>query len=417
MKILLIGSGGREHAIAQKISESSRCSKLYAAPGNAGMRSIAECVDLSADDLEGLLAFAKKNEIDLTLVGPEQPLVMGIVDLFEAEGLKIIGPQKHAAVFEGSKDFTKSFLKRHGIPTADYETYDCVEEAINSIGQFGFPVVIKADGLAAGKGVVIAQNEQEAVQCLQEMMTQRCFGDAGEKVVVESFLRGVETSVLCFCDGKTLKPMTSAQDYKKAYDGDRGLNTGGMGAYSPSLIMDEALTEQIEEKILNPFMQGVQDDGIVFKGILFIGIMVEEGEAKVLEFNVRFGDPETEVILPRMENDLLDVFEAILNESLHEVELSWRKEAAVCVIMASGGYPEKYEKGFEIHGLDQVSSGIYHCGTQEIEGKTLTSGGRVLAVTAMGENLEEAREKAYQKVGEISFEKAFYRKDIGGRFL
>lgn len=413
MKILIIGSGGREHAIALKLSQSPKKPKLYLAPGNGGTAQIATSVPIKVTDINSLLAFAQSEEIDLTVVGPEQPLVEGIVDVFENAGLKIFGPNKKASQFEGSKDFTKSFLMRHQIPTADYLTFTAFEEALSHVGDFGYPVVIKADGLAAGKGVIIAENEADAKEALGAMMEDTCFGQAGQTVVLERFLKGVEASILCFCDGNTLVPMAPAQDYKKAFDGDHGLNTGGMGTYCPSRIVDDAMMAVIQKDILDPFIRGIHQDQIDFKGVLFIGLMIDE-DIRVLEYNVRFGDPETEVVLPRLENDLLEVFEATLEGRLDEITLSWREDASVCVILASGGYPEDYKKGFEIKGLAEVTeSTVYHCGTKAEAGKIYTSGGRVLGVTAMASSIEKAREKAYADVARISFEDIQYRKDIG----
>lgn len=420
MKILIIGSGGREHAIAHKLSLSPRNPELYAAPGNAGIAEVATCVNIQVDDLEGLLDFAVKAKIELTIVGPELPLVMGVVDLFESHGLKIFGPKKAGALFEGSKDFTKAFLLRHGIPTAKYETHTKLDAAIAALKGFDYPVVIKADGLAAGKGVVIAENQRVAEQALIDMMTNHVFGDAGDCVVIEAFLKGVEASVLCFVDGKTILPLQPAQDYKKAFDGDEGLNTGGMGTYSPSMIIDEGLMSRIQHEILDPFITGIQQDGIPFKGILFIGLMIDGDDINVLEYNARLGDPETEVTLIRMENDLLEVVEATLEERLSEITLQWRPEHAVCVIMASGGYPEAYEKGFLIEGLPVFSLSehdlgpfYYHCGTKKVLDGLATNGGRVLGVTALGEDLREARRRAYDAVKSVSFEKMMFRKDIG----
>lgn len=420
MKILIIGSGGREHAIAHKLSLSPKNPELYAAPGNAGISEIATCVNIQVDDLEGLLDFAIKAKIDLTIVGPELPLVMGVVDLFESHGLKIFGPKKAGALFEGSKDFTKAFLIRHGIPTAKYETHTELDAAMAALKGFDYPVVIKADGLAAGKGVVIAENQKVAEQALRDMMANRVFGDAGDCVVMEAFLKGIEASVLCFVDGNTILPLQPAQDYKKAFDGDEGLNTGGMGTYSPSMIIDEVLMSRIQHEILDPFITGIQMDGIPFKGILFVGLMIDGDDINVLEYNARLGDPETEVTLIRMENDLLEVVEATLEGRLNAVELKWREEHAVCVIMASGGYPEAYEKGFRIEGLPAFSLSAhdlgpfyYHCGTKKVLDGIATNGGRVLGVTALGEDLREARRRAYDAVNSVSFEKMMYRTDIG----
>ena len=413
MKILVIGSGGREHAICEKLNQSDKKPILYAAPGNAGISRIATCVDIPVDDLEGLLDFAKRNAIDLTIVGPELPLVMGIVDLFEAEGLAIFGPNKNASQFEGSKDFTKSFLMRHGIPTAHYETHTDLNEALAALARFSYPVVIKADGLAAGKGVVIAESRDVAEETLRSMMESLVFGQAGLKVVIEAFLTGVEASILCFVDGETILPMSPAQDYKKALDGDKGLNTGGMGTYSPSRIIDEAQMERIQRELLDPFIAGIQKDGMSFKGILFVGIMIDESDINVLEYNVRLGDPETEVTLVRLENDLIDVIQAVLDGNLSQIELKWSENHAVCVIMASGGYPETYEKGKCIYGLgDEADPLVFHCGTRLENEAVVTSGGRVLGVTALGCTLNEARESAYAKVSRIEFDGMSYRTDI-----
>ncbi len=414
MKILIVGSGGREHAIAWKLNQSSRNPELFAAPGNVGMMEIATCIDISVEDIESLLSFAKDQAVDLTVVGPEVPLVLGIVDRFESEGLKIIGPNQVAAQFEGSKDFTKAFLSKHGIPTAAYGTYDSHEEAIDALDKFGFPVVIKADGLAAGKGVIIAKDEVEARAAIDDMMKDLVFGKAGARVVIEEFLKGVEASILCFCDGLTLLPMQAAQDYKKAMDGDLGPNTGGMGTYSPSRVIDEVMMGTINKTILQPFIDGIHKDGIDFKGILFVGIMIDGDDIRVLEYNVRFGDPETEVTLPRLKNDLIDIFEAIISQKLDEVELDWLDQSAVCVIMSSGGYPENYEKGKIIRGLENVNDAtVFHCGTKMLDGDIVSNGGRVLGVTSLGDSLESAGRSAYESVDKINFDKAYYRTDIG----
>ncbi|MGX8796103.1 phosphoribosylamine--glycine ligase [Fusibacter sp. JL298sf-3] len=412
MKILVVGGGGREHAIAWKLAQSPKKPELFAAPGNAGIASIAQCVPLAATDIEGLKAFALEENIDLTVVGPEQPLVDGLVDAFEAAGLRVFGPNGEAARFEGSKDFTKAFLLRHGIPTADYKTYTDVTSALAEVGQFGYPVVVKADGLAAGKGVVIAADEREAVEALETMMRGRAFGAAGTTVVLERFLTGTEASVLCFCDGETIVPMVPAQDYKKAQDGDAGLNTGGMGTYCPSRIIDDAMMARIQREILDPFVTGIKADGMAFKGVLFVGLMIDS-DIRVLEYNVRFGDPETEVVLPRLKNDLIDVFEATIDGRLHEVTLQWDAQSTVCVILASGGYPEHYEKGFVIKGLDAVSDAtVFHCGTVLNGDAVVTNGGRVLGVTAQAPTLEMARAKAYEAAEKIQFEGKYNRSDI-----
>ncbi len=414
MKVLVIGSGGREHAITQKISESPRVDKIFVAPGNAGTSQIAENINIRVDDIPMLVAFAQKEAIDWTIVGPELPLVLGIVDAFENEGLKILGPNARAAQFEGSKAFTKAFLKKYEIPTAAYEEYTSLEAAKAGCAHFDYPLVVKADGLAAGKGVVIAQNEAEAFEALDDMMAHKHFGDAGEVVVLEAFLRGYEASILCFVDGETILPMQAAQDHKKAFDGDLGLNTGGMGTYSPSLKIDDAMMARIQTEILNPFITGIKEEGIDFKGILFVGLMIEGDDINVLEYNVRLGDPETEVTLPRLKNDLMDIIEAIDQQRLNEVTLEWSEEHAVCVILASGGYPESYEKGKVITGLDKALNGyVFHCGTKMVDGQVLTNGGRVLGVTALGETLEVARQLAYEDVEKITFEGMFCRTDIG----
>lgn len=418
MKVFIIGSGGREHAICHKILESSKVEKIFVAPGNAGISEIAECINIHVEDTRSLLAFAQKEQIDLTIVGPEAPLVAGIVDAFEAEGLRVFGPNKKAAQFEGSKAFTKTFLMKHGIPTAPYKEYLDVEKAIEEVDQFGFPIVIKADGLAAGKGVIIAQDRDEAQKALREIMSDKIFGDSGNKVVLEAFLTGIEASILCFVDGETILPMAPAQDYKKAYDHDLGPNTGGMGTYSPSQIIDDEMMAKIKTRLLDPFIKGIHEDGIEFKGILFIGIMIEGDDINVIEYNVRFGDPETEVTLPRMENDLIEVFEAVVAGKLDQIELKWKPEHAVCVIIASEGYPDAYEKGVEIKGISEVKKAtVYHCGTKRIDDKLLSNGGRVLGVTALGKSLESAKQTAYEAVKCIDFPKSFYRTDIGDKIV
>ncbi len=414
MKILVVGGGGREHVLVWKLHQSPKVSKIYCAPGNAGIADLAETVDIQAEDIEALRDFAKEKKIDLTVVGPEAPLVAGITDLFEKEGLRVFGPNKKCAQLEGSKAFTKDFLMRHGIPTGRYMEFMDIDAAKDAVGAYGYPAVIKADGLAAGKGVVIAANEQEAFDALDGMMVQKKFGASGDKVVLEEFLTGVETSILCFVDGESIVPMVSAQDYKKIFDNDEGPNTGGMGNYSPSYIYDDALQKEVEQKILTPIIQGFKKDGLDFKGILFIGLMITEEGPKVLEFNTRFGDPEAQVVLTRLETDLLDVIESILNQRLKEQKLEWTEKKTVCVVLASGGYPGSYEKGKVIQGLQDVDSDVvvFHAGTRKEKGKIVTSGGRVLGVTAWGDTLKEAREKAYANVARISFEGMQYRKDI-----
>lgn len=415
MKILVVGSGGREHAIIWKLSQNPKVKKIYCAPGNAGISSIAENVDIHAEDIESLLIFARANNIDLTVVGPEGSLVNGIVDRFQQEGLRIFGPNKKCAQLEGSKAFAKDFMLRHHIPTARYQEYTDVEQAKKAVGMYGYPMVIKADGLAAGKGVIIAQNKSEALESLNSIMVKKQFGEAGNKVVIEEFLAGTETSILCFVDGKSIVPMVSAQDYKKAYDDDEGSNTGGMGTYSPSYIYNEALEKEVQEKILQPVLNGLQMDGLDFKGILFIGLMITSTGAKVLEFNTRFGDPETQVILTRLDTDLLEIIDSILEERLENQIVQWKSTKTVCVVLASGGYPESYEKDKVIEGLNvqKDDTFVFHAGTGFKGSDVVTCGGRVLGVTAWGSDIEEARKKAYDRINSIKFEGMQYRNDIG----
>lgn len=413
MKVLVIGSGAREHAIAWKLKQSDKITELFVAPGNAGIAEIAKIVDINADDIDGLVKFAKDKNIDLTVVGPEGPLVNGIVNVFEKEGLKIFGPNKSGALLEGSKAYSKSFMLNHNIPTAKYMEFTTAEDAKDKIGIFGYPFVIKADGLAAGKGVVICENHDEANDAIDEIMSEKVFGDAGDKIIFEEFLTGIEASVLCFVDGKTIKPMASAQDYKKAFDGDEGLNTGGMGAYSPSRLFDDELEKHIDETILQPFLQGVINEGIDYKGIIFIGLMIEDKKAKVIEFNCRFGDPETQVVLPRMKNDLGDVFLACIDGNLDSIKLEWCDESAVCVVLASGNYPGNYEKGKIITGLDKTSDSlIFHAGTKFENENIVTNGGRVLSIVSLDRDIEKARKKVYKNIEIIDFDKMMYRNDI-----
>lgn len=422
MKILIVGSGGREHAIAWKLTQSSRVEKLYCAPGNAGIANAAECVDISAEDIEGICQFAKTKSVDMVVVGPEVPLSMGIVDALEAEGIRTFGPNKKCAQLEGSKAFTKAFLARHQIPTAGYREFTDQQELKASAGLFGYPMVIKADGLAAGKGVVIAETEEEALQAIEEMMGQHVFGSAGDKIVVEEYLTGIEASMLCFVDEHTIVPMESAQDYKRIFDGDKGPNTGGMGTYSPSLVFTPQLEERIRKEILEPTLAGFQKDGLDFRGVLFIGLMIGEDGPKVIEFNNRFGDPETQSVLSRLETDLADIFDAVIDNRLSQQSVQWSDKSAVCVVLAAGGYPGSYPKGDVITGLDQVDSDVvvFHAGTKfgkdaDAQGNfpILTNGGRVLGVTATGATHEAARQKAFDNVEKIQFDGMQYRKDIG----
>ena len=423
MRILVVGSGGREHAIVWKLAQSPKVDKIYCAPGNAGIALEAECVNIKAEDIAGLCSFAREHHIDLAVIGPEVPLAMGIVDEMEAAGIKTFGPNQKCSRLEASKSFTKEFLARHEIPTAGYREFTDKQELLDSVGIFGYPMVLKADGLAAGKGVVIAETEAEAVKAIEEMMGEKVFGSAGDKVVVEEFLTGVEASMLCFVDENAIVPMESAQDYKRIFDGDKGPNTGGMGTYSPSLVFDEELEGRIRKEILEPTLKGFQKDGLDFKGVLFIGLMISKDGPKVIEFNNRFGDPEAQSVLMRLDTDLLDIFTAVTENRLADVDIKWKQEKAVCVVLASGGYPGSYEKGKEITGLDKVDADVvvFHAGTanehicdaNSCRSAVVTAGGRVLGVTATGKTHEEARAKAFENVKRISFEGMQYRNDIG----
>ena len=423
MNVLIVGGGGREHALAWSLSKSPKVDNLFCAPGNAGIAKLAKCLDTEADDIGGVVNAAEENGIDLAVIGPEVPLAMGIVDALEAAGIRTFGPNKKCARLEASKSFTKAFLERHGIPTAKHMEFADREELLKSIGVFGFPMVIKADGLAAGKGVVIAETEEVAKNAIEQMMGEKIFGAAGEKVVVEEFLRGVEVSVLCFVDENTIIPMESAQDYKRIYDNDEGPNTGGMGAYSPSLVLNRELEKRIMDEILAPTLNGLKSDGLDFKGVLYAGLMITDSGPMVVEFNNRFGDPETQAVLPRLETDLLDILIATTDNKLSEIDIKWSDRKTVCVVLASGGYPGNYEKGYIIEGLENVDEEAlaFHAGTamEHICDETscrqaeATSGGRVLSVTAIADTHEEAREKAYNNVAKISFEGMQYRKDIG----
>ena len=418
MKILIVGGGGREHAIAWKLSKENNVEKIYCAPGNAGIAKVAQCVNISDSDIENLVKFAKENNIDLTVVGPEVPLVNGIVDEFEKKGLKIFGPNKECSTFEGSKSFSKDFMIRHNIPTAKYKEYTNLDEAISEIDSFGYPVVIKADGLAAGKGVVIPENREDAINTLKEMMNDKKFGSAGDKIVVEEFLSGIETSILAFVDNDTIVPMVSAKDHKKVNNGETGLNTGGMGTFSPSEIYTDELAKNIKENVLDKTLKGFQEDGLDFKGILFVGLMITEDGPKVLEYNVRFGDPETQSVLFRLETDLNKIISAVIGNKLKDIDITYSDEQAICVMLTSGGYPESYEKGKVITGLDDLDDDIvvFHSGTKLVDGKIVTNGGRVIGITTSAGSVEEAAKKVYKNIEKINFEGMHYRTDIGIKF-
>ena len=415
MKILVVGGGGREHAICWKLSKEKNVEKIYCAPGNAGIANVAECVNIGDTNIEELLKFAKENEIGLTIVGPEVPLVMGIVDEFEKEGLRVFGPNKKCAQLEGSKAFSKEFMIKHNIPTAKYKEYTNLEEAISEIDSFGYPVVIKADGLAAGKGVVIPENREDAIATLQEMMSDKKFGAAGDKIVIEEFLKGIETSILAFVDNDTIVPMASAKDHKKVNNYEQGPNTGGMGTFSPSEIYTEELANKVKETVLEKTLEGFKKDGLNFKGILFVGLMITEDGEKVLEYNVRFGDPETQSVLFRLETDLHEIMEAILDNKLKDIEINYSDDEAVCVMLTSGGYPDSYEKGKIITGLENLDDDIvvFHSGTKMFDGNLVTNGGRVIGITAKSTTVKDAAEKVYENIKKINFEGMHYRTDIG----
>lgn len=419
MKVLVVGGGGREHALVWKISQSSRVKKIYSAPGNAGIAQLAECVPVQAEDIEGLAAFARTNAVDLTLVGPEAPLSRGIVDVFAREGLTIFGPGGRAAEIEASKQFSKDLMRKYKIPTAEYEVFTDKASAEAYVRRKGAPIVVKADGLAAGKGVVVAESVEEAVRALDLIMTQRAFGEAGNRVVIEECLRGEEASFMAFSDGKSVVPMASSQDHKRVFDADKGGNTGGMGAYSPAPIVTRQMERRVMESIMLPTVRAMEKEGRLFKGVLYAGLMIQDGDAKVLEFNARFGDPETQPIMARLDTDLIEIVEAILNGRLAETRVRWKPDSAVCVVMASGGYPGKYEKAKEISGLEKAAARgnvmVFHSGTSLKDGRVVTDGGRVLGVTALGPVVAAAIDTAYAAVQDISFEGAHYRRDIAAR--
>lgn len=421
MKILVVGGGGREHAIVWKLAQSRHVDKIFCAPGNAGIARLAECVDVDVNNFDKLLDLVRYEGIDLTIVGPEDPLSRGIADTFEKEGRKILAPNAKAAQIESSKEFSKDFMKRYAIPTAEYKVFTSYVHAEEYVRLMGAPVVIKADGLAAGKGVFVCDTVEDAVKALRLIMKERAFGEAGEKVVVEECLQGEEASYMAFIDGTSIMPMVSSQDHKRVFDLDKGLNTGGMGAYTPAPIVDETMEALIMQKVMWPALRGFAAEGIKYKGILYAGLMIKDGQPRVLEFNCRLGDPETQPVLMRLQSDLVDIALGVVDEKLSEVEARWTDEATVCVVMSSGGYPGPYEKGKPITGIDEANSldgvFVFHAGTA-FDGTTpVTAGGRVLGITATGKDIATAQKKAYEAVGKIHFEGAHFRRDIADKAL
>ena len=421
MKVLVIGGGGREHALAWKIHQSPKVTQVYCAPGNPGTIDIAENMDIAADDLENLLKFALDNKIDLTVVGPEQPLVMGICDLFRENGLRIFGPSSKAAQIEGSKAFCKDLMNKYRIPTAEFQTLHSPEDEVGILEKFKGRIVVKASGLAAGKGVLICKDSEEAKNAIKSIMVDKTFGDSGDEVVIEEFLEGQEVSVLAFTDGKTVIPLQSAQDHKAAYDGDQGPNTGGMGAYSPAPVLTDVLLEKVLNEILLPTVHAMEKEKCPYQGILYAGLMITDAGIKVLEFNARFGDPETQPLMMRMQSDIVPLFEACIDGNLQDQSVTWKSQSSVCVVMASEGYPGSYPKGKPISGLPDASAlqdvKVFHSGTKNDDGKIVTNGGRVLGVTAMGDDIKSAIQLAYDAVEKISWVGAHFRKDIGKRAI
>ncbi len=419
MKILVIGSGGREHALVWKLAQSQRVTKLFCAPGNAGIADLAECVPIPATDIDALSAFATEHKIDLTIVGPEAPLCAGVVDVFQARGRRIFGPNQRAAQLEGSKVFSKQLLLKYNVPTAPAAIFNDADAARAHLRKVGAPIVVKADGLAAGKGVIVASSVDEAERAVAEIMDEKVFGVAGAQIVIEECLRGEELSVMALVDGQSFRTLASAQDHKRAFDGDRGPNTGGMGAYSPTPVLDKKLDAQVAD-IFQRTLAGLQAEGIEYRGVLYAGLMITERGPHVLEFNCRFGDPETQVVLPRLESDLVDAVEATIDSSLDRLKLAWRSDAAVCVVMAAGGYPGPYDRGQPIAGLKQAANSdkvcVFHAGTRRSDdGRTVTDGGRVLGVTGLGNTIENAARRAYEAVKQIHFDGAHFRRDIAAR--
>lgn len=414
MKILVVGGGGREHVIIWKLLQNSSISEIHCAPGNGGISDIAKCVPIGATDIDALVEYSKQEQFDLVIVAPDDPLYMGLVDKLEADGIRAFGPNSKAAEIEGSKVYAKQLMKKYSIPTADYEIFDNYDKALKYIESCKLPTVIKADGLALGKGVLICNTSEEAKDALQLIMVDKKFGEAGSRVVIEELIEGPEVSVLSFCDGDTILPMASAQDHKRAFDGDRGPNTGGMGTFSPSPKYTQEIQKQVEETIIKPTVKALKAEGRPFKGIIFFGLMLTKDGPKLLEYNARFGDPEAQVVLPRLKNDLLDIINACIDGTLCRTNLEWEDKSAVCVVMASGGYPGSYKKGVTIDGLSNIENSIvFHAGTGKKDEKYYTSGGRVLGITALGEDINEARKTAYSNIKRVDFDGAQYRTDIG----
>jgi len=420
MKVLVVGSGGREHTLVWKIAQSSSVTKIYCAPGNGGISTLAECVPIKAVDIDGVVKFSKENKIDLVVVAPDDPLALGMVDELENAGIRAFGPKKNAAIIEGSKAFSKDLMKKYSIPTAKYEVFEESEKAIEYLKTQEYPIVVKADGLALGKGVIIAEDFKQASDAVNSMMNDQVFGSAGKKVVIEEFLVGPEVSILAFTDGKTVKPMVSSQDHKRVFDNDVGPNTGGMGTFSPSKIYTQEIAEYCMGKIMKPTIEAMRNEGRTFKGVLYFGIIITKDGPKVLEYNARFGDPETQVVLPKLNSDLVEIFNAIIDEKLDSIEIEWSDYASVCVVMASGGYPGKYETGLQITGIADAESDsnivVFHAGSKYENDKFYTAGGRVLGVTSLEPTMDEAIKKAYSGVKKISFKDAHYRKDIGIKY-
>lgn len=418
MKVLVVGSGGREHTIVWKIAQSPKVSKIYCAPGNGGISKLAKCVDIKATNFEKLIDFASEKSIDLVVIGPDDPLCLGIVDEFEKNGFRVFGPNKAAAIIEGSKVFSKNLMKKYNIPTAKYEVFENSNDAISYVEKNNtYPIVIKAEGLALGKGVIIAKSYNEAKNAIYEIMQDKIFGDAGNRVVIEEFLTGNEVSILAFTDGKTVSPMVSAQDHKRALDGDKGLNTGGMGTFSPSRLYTKEIADQCMKNIFMPTINALNNENRTFKGVLYFGLILTTDGVKVIEYNARFGDPETQVVLTRLKTDLVEIMDAVIDERLDEININWDENATVCVCLASGGYPLAYKTGYKISGIEKAEEDkkviVFHAGTKIENGEFKTAGGRVLGVTSVGDDLDNAIKNAYNGVSKISFENMHYRKDIG----